>query len=120
MKKKKFKPFEPDILISGDYDLNSTDNLINIIETSGHSEDSISILIDNEIAIVGDVMFGVFKNSIFPPYADNTGKMIKSWDRLLNTKCSIFLPGHGNEIKRELLKKIMINMPRKHNTQYSQ
>ncbi|MDF1550036.1 MAG: MBL fold metallo-hydrolase, partial [Bacteroidales bacterium] len=100
-----YQPFEPDILIHEDYDLSSTDNLINIFETSGHSEDSISILIDNEIAIVGDVMFGVFKNFIFPPYADNTGKMIKSWNRLLNTDCSIFLPCHGNEIKRELLKK---------------
>jgi glyoxylase-like metal-dependent hydrolase (beta-lactamase superfamily II) len=40
-----------------------------------------------------------------PPYADNTDKMIKNWKRLLNTDCKIFLPGHGNEIKRELLKK---------------
>jgi glyoxylase-like metal-dependent hydrolase (beta-lactamase superfamily II) len=114
-----YQPFEPDILIHGDYDLNSTDNLINIIETSGHSEDSISILIDNEIAIVGDVMFGVFKNSIFPPYADNTGKMIKSWNRLLNTECSIFLPGHGNEIKRELLKNQYDKYARKHNNVYT-
>jgi glyoxylase-like metal-dependent hydrolase (beta-lactamase superfamily II) len=64
-------------------------------------------------------MFGVFKNSIFPPYADNTGKMIKSWNRLLNTDCSIFLPGHGNEIKRELLKKQYDKYARKHNTQYT-
>lgn len=114
-----YQPFEPDILIRGDYDLDCSSNLINIIETSGHSDDSISILVDNEIAIVGDVMFGVFKNSIFPPYADNIFKMIKSWNRLLNTKCDVFLPGHGNEIKRELLKDQIDKYSQKLNTHWS-
>jgi hydroxyacylglutathione hydrolase len=110
-----YQPFKPDILICGDYDFNSPDNLIKIIETSGHSEDSISNLY-NTIAIVGDVMFRVFKNSIFPPYADNKIKMIKSWNRLLNTVCNIFLPGHGTEIKRDLLKKQNDKYARNHNT----
>lgn len=110
-----YTPFKPDILIQGDYVLNNTDNRIKIIETPGHSDDSISILLDREIAIVGDAMFGVLKNSIFPPYADNTYKMIKSWNRLLNTDCDVFLPGHGKEIKRELLKKQFDKYARKHN-----
>jgi Zn-dependent hydrolases, including glyoxylases len=114
-----YPPFKPDILIQRDYVLNITDNRIKIIETSGHSDDSISILIDDEIAIVGDVMFGVFKNSIFPPYADDTYKMIKSWSSLLNTDCDIFLPGHGKEIKRELLKKQYDKYVRKHNNVYT-
>jgi len=114
-----YRPFKPDILIRENYDLNSTDSMIKILETSGHSEDSISILIDNEIAIVGDVMFGVFKNSIFPPYADNTDKMIKSWNLLLNTDCDTFLPGHGTEIKRDLLKRQYDKYARKHNMQYT-
>lgn len=110
-----YQSFEPDILIVGDYNLNNTINRIKIIETSGHSEDSISVLVDNEVAIVGDVMFGVFKNSIFPPYADNIGKMIRSWNRLLHTDCDVFLPGHGKEIKRELLKKQLDKHARKYN-----
>jgi len=110
-----YQPFEPDILIWGDYDFNNAENLIKIIETSGHSEDSISVCLDDEIAIVGDAMFGVFKNAIFPPYADNTDKMIKSWHRLLNTNCNIFLPGHGNEITRALLKNQYDKYTRKHN-----
>lgn len=70
---------------------------------------------DNEIAIVGDTMFGVFKNSIFPPYSDDTVKMIESWGRLLNTDCIIFLPGHGKEINRKLLQKEYEKYARKHN-----
>ncbi len=114
-----YQPFEPDILIREDYDLNSADSLISILETSGHSEDSISIFVDNEIAIVGDVMFGIFTKSIFPPYADNTDKMIKSWNRLLNTDCNIFLPGHGTVIKRDLLKRQYDKYAQKSNTQYT-
>jgi hydroxyacylglutathione hydrolase len=30
--------------------------------------------------------------------------MIESWDKLLNTNCNLFLPGHGKEISRKLLK----------------
>jgi len=100
-----YQPFHPDILVQGNHDLYSFEIDIKIIETEGHSLDSISIIVDNEIAIVGDAMFGVFKNSIFPPYADDTVAMIKSWGKLLESKCNLFLPGHGKEVKRELLQK---------------
>ena len=110
-----YEPFQPDIFVSGEYELNIADCKIKIIETIGHSNDSISLLVDNEIAIVGDTMFGVFKNSIFPPYADDPDKMIESWNKLLNTDCNIFLPGHGREIHRSLLQKEYEKYARKHN-----
>jgi glyoxylase-like metal-dependent hydrolase (beta-lactamase superfamily II) len=50
-------------------------------------------------------MFGVVKNAVFPPYADDVETMIKSWKKLLDTRCQLFLPGHGNEINRRLLEK---------------
>ena len=98
-----YQPFRPDILITENHDLKKLGDDVKIIETKGHSIDSISIIIDNEIAVVGDAMFGIFKNSIFPPYADNVEEMIKSWEKLLNSDCHTFLPGHGKEVKRELL-----------------
>jgi len=100
-----YEPFRPGILVNRDYDLNDGKDGIKIIKTAGHSDDSMSIIVDNEIAVVGDLMFGIFRNSIFPPYADNISEMIKSWGKLLNTDCIIFLPGHGREIKRSLLEK---------------
>ncbi len=98
-----YQSFQPDIIIEGNHDLNKLGVNFKIIETIGHSIDSISIIIDNEIAVVGDTMFGIFKNSVFPPYADNVEEMIKSWGKLLNSDCHTFLPGHGKEVKRELL-----------------
>jgi hydroxyacylglutathione hydrolase len=96
-----YKPFVADVLVSDE--LNLATLKITLISTNGHSKGSISVIVDNEIAIVGDTMLGVFKKSIFPPFADNKIDMIKSWARLLETSCQTFLPGHGNEIKRGLL-----------------
>jgi glyoxylase-like metal-dependent hydrolase (beta-lactamase superfamily II) len=113
-----FEPFHQDIFVSDEYEENIADSRIKIIETPGHSSDSVSVLVDSEIAIVGDAMFGVFKNSTFPPYSDDIVKMIESWGKLLNTDCIIFLPGHGKEISRNLLQREYGKYARKHNTRY--
>lgn len=100
-----YEPANPDITVDEKYDLRSVGINANIIHVPGHSKGSMSIIIDNGIAIVGDAMFGIFGNSIYPPFADNPKIMIESWEKLLNTGCSYFLPGHGKEISRELLEK---------------
>ncbi|HEY3390533.1 MAG TPA: MBL fold metallo-hydrolase [Prolixibacteraceae bacterium] len=96
-----YNPFIPEMLVTDKLDLVTCK--ISIISTNGHSSGSISVIIDNEIAVVGDAMIGVFSKSIFPPFADDINKMIISWGKLLETTCQVFLPGHGKEIKRELL-----------------
>ncbi len=48
-----YQAFLPDILIHGNYELKNIINRLKIIETPDLSGDSISVLIDNEIAIVG-------------------------------------------------------------------
>ena len=100
-----YKPFDADILVEDEFDFTDYDLKLKLIKTAGHSFDSISILVDDEVAIVGDTMFGIFKNSILPPFADNPIEMVASWKKLASTGCYIFLPGHGSEIKRELLQK---------------
>jgi glyoxylase-like metal-dependent hydrolase (beta-lactamase superfamily II) len=94
-----------DILVDEKLDLNEFGFNAYILHTPGHSSGSTSIIIDDELAIVGDAMFGVFKWSIFPPFADNVQLMTESWDKLLKTNCSTYLPGHGAEISLNLLKK---------------
>ncbi|MGD9493241.1 MAG: MBL fold metallo-hydrolase [Bacteroidales bacterium] len=106
MKKKfMYAPFDADITISNDYVFPAPDADIMIITTPGHSADSISLIVDNEVAIVGDAMFGIFRNQVFPPFADDIPEMIRSWGKLLDTGCTTFLPGHGRAISRELLEK---------------
>lgn len=95
-----YKPFESDLLIESDFNIHKD---IRIITTPGHSIGSISIIVDNEIALVGDTLFSIFKNSVFPPFADDIPQLIKSWDKLIQTNCKLFLPGHGKAITRDLL-----------------
>jgi len=100
-----YTSFNGDILIDDEFEFSDYDLKLKLIQTAGHSSDSISILVDGEVAIVGDVLFGIFRNSILPPYAENLNEMIESWEKLLNTTCKVFLPGHGREIQRKLLQK---------------
>lgn len=103
LSKFKYKPCQPDIVIDTKYDLNEIGFNAYLIHTPGHTRGSISLIIDDDIGIVGDTMFGVFNWSVFPPYAEDKDMMIKSWGKLLETKCSEFLPSHGTENNRLLV-----------------
>jgi glyoxylase-like metal-dependent hydrolase (beta-lactamase superfamily II) len=108
--------FIPDVYVCARMDLLNYGLDIKLIETPGHSDGSISIVVDNEITLVGDAMFGVFKKLVFLPFANDTKEMITSWRKLLDTNSYIFLPGHGGEIKREVLHREYNKNARKHNT----
>lgn len=115
IKRFRYEPFTADILINEYFDFQESDLDIKIIKTEGHSPGSVSVVLDNEIAIVGDTLFGIFKNSVFPPFADNEPEMIKNWNTLLCTGCDIFLPGHGKKIDRDLLQRKYYKYAQKYN-----
>jgi len=76
-----------------------------ILHTPGHTRGSMSVIVEDRVALVGDTLFGVLPGSVLPPYADDIPAMVASWRRLLETPCERFLPGHGREITRALLEK---------------
>jgi hydroxyacylglutathione hydrolase len=92
-----------DIIIGDHYDLSRSGIEAYIMHTPGHSAGSVSLIIENEIAIVGDTLFGTYPGSCFPPFADDVEELMKSWELLLNTGCRLFLPSHGTSIKRSKL-----------------
>lgn len=102
----KTEPCSSDVLIESTFDLKKLGFNAFILPTPGHTIGSLSLIVDDKIAIVGDAMFGVFKGSIFPPFANDVPQMIKSWELLLATKCSLFLPSHGTANSRKLVQKI--------------
>jgi len=93
-----YSPFQADMLTNGDYAFETEFSGLRTINTRGHSEDSLSLIVDNEIAIVGDILFGVFRHSVYPHYADDPTELLRSWQKLLSSGCRLFLPGHGHEI----------------------
>jgi len=68
-----------------------------VLLTEGHTSGSISVIVDNEIAVVGDAMVHTVNDNIFPPFANHPERITFSWEKLLNTGCRNFLPAHGKE-----------------------
>lgn len=91
-----YTPCQFDILISDTFSLSGSGLNIEVIHTPGHSSGSQSVIIDNEIVLTGDTIFGIILRSIFPPFADDVPVLIKSWKRLIETGCKVFLPSHGS------------------------
>lgn len=76
-----------------------------LLHTPGHTPGSISAIIDDEIAIVGDTMVGFFPGSVFPPFAVDVKQLVNSWRTLLDTGCETYLPAHGSERSRDVLQR---------------
>jgi hydroxyacylglutathione hydrolase len=100
-----FEPCEPDLLIDSVYRFNGIGLNAYLLPTPGHTVGSMCLIVNNEIAIVGDAMFGISPNSVFPPFADDTRELVRSWGKLLKTGCYTFLPSHGTANSSELLQK---------------
>ncbi len=100
-----YEQCSPDLLMEDGLDLSDFGFAARLLHTPGHSRGSISVIVDNEMALVGDLMFGSFPHTIFPPFADNIPQLVSSWGRLLGTPCSLFMPGHGSPRDRKRVQK---------------
>lgn len=98
----RFKPCQVDVAVDEEYILPEYAG-IRIIATPGHSAGSQCIVVDGEYALVGDTLFGMFVGGIYPPFADGPELLLVSWQKLLDSGCHTFLPGHGSARKRDML-----------------
>ena len=98
-------PCRPDILVDDVFPLTDYGFNAFIMHTPGHSPGSQSVIVDDEIALVGDAMFGIFPGSAFPPFASDARQLVESWGKLLTTGCRLFLPAHGTANSRQLVLK---------------
>jgi hydroxyacylglutathione hydrolase len=102
--KSKYSPVSPEIAIQGEYDLSKYIPGAKVIPTPGHTAGSISLVIENEAAFVGDTLFNILPGSVFPPFANNVPELLKSWKKLIALGCRTFYPGHGKSIPLQKLK----------------
>ena len=105
----RFNPVNPDITLKVRLDLKRYGVDGYILPTPGHTAGSQSLIM-GEHAFVGDNMFGIFRHTVFPPFADDVPSLLKSWQELLDTGCEKFYPGHGKVIDRE---KVQMSLRRK-------
>ncbi len=92
----------PDICVGEDeFRLDSLGINAYLLHTPGHSAGSMSVIVDNEIALVGDTMVGAFPNSNYPPFAADAKLLMQSWKKLMDTNCRLFMPSHGKARPRD-------------------
>jgi hydroxyacylglutathione hydrolase len=96
-----YPPVKADIVMEDGFSIDG----ITIMHTPGHTPGSVCILIDDEIAVVGDTMFSVHPGQAMVPYVMDRNLLFKSWKKLLATKCRLFLPSHGRPIDRKIVEK---------------
>jgi len=96
-----FKAVKPDIVIEDTYDLKDYGINARIECTPGHTEGSISVIINNEKAIVGDVLFNIMPHTIISLYSNDRSQLLQSCEGLLKSKYNTYYLGHGKPLTYE-------------------
>lgn len=104
-----------DIIIDSDIDdsiLRSIGTMGKIVLTPGHSSDSISVLLDNGSAYVGDLAMN-FKSMKrlgkipIPIEAEDFDEVILSIKKLINLGGILFYPSHGEVIAKTMIERVI-------------
>ena len=80
-----------------------------LIYTPGHTADSVSLVIDREIALVGDIFVNMF-TEFYPPFADCPELIAESWEKLVRLGCGLYYPGHGDAATLKRLKRASLEL----------
>ena len=92
------KGFEPDISLSSNDFVSSTDWVLEAIHTPGHMSNHLCFSLNNgEVLFTGDLIMGWSTTLISPPDGD-VGQYKDSLALLLNRKDQLYYPGHGAPI----------------------
>ncbi|MBN1380771.1 MAG: MBL fold metallo-hydrolase, partial [Deltaproteobacteria bacterium] len=92
-----FDAVSPDLIIKKETFLHAYGISGRILPTPGHTVGSLSVLLDNGTAFVGDLAVNVYPwgGPIFPPVADDVPQLMKSWQALMAQPVKTIYPGHG-------------------------
>lgn len=114
---KPYTQFEPDILLTSKDALNLNQHGINgeVISTPGHTEGSISVVINNDQAVVGDLVSsgillgGIVRTNIAkrPPFEENPLQVSQELQSIADKGVNTFFMGHGGPLpQKEVLRHI--------------
>ncbi|MDI6794322.1 MAG: MBL fold metallo-hydrolase [bacterium] len=81
-----------------------------VIHTPGHSKSSLSLILLNGDAFVGDVAMNtlkIFGQKVRPIEAENFDEVYKSWEKIIQCGAITIYPAHGKSFSVEELKKCL-------------
>lgn len=103
-----FEKSDVEHIITGETDLSPWGISGRILPTPGHTTGSISVILNDGRAFVGDCMANFpFAGKVFPPFADDVKSLMESWKMLIDTGSQKFFPAHGGMISLNQLKKVL-------------
>jgi hydroxyacylglutathione hydrolase len=115
----KFAPLQPDLLVSSELPLKRYGVPGSIIPTPGHTVGSLSVLLPDGTACVGDLAANYLPGGlgpIVPPFADDVQELFRSWMHLLEAGAKTICPGHGRPFQAKVLRTAMKNYASPNNT----
>lgn len=101
-----FPEVKPDIIVTDEYSLNEFGIDGSILHTPGHTQGSLSILLNTGEAFVGCLAHNGLPfrlNPGFPVYAQDLDLLKKSWRLLISRGANMIFPGHGNPFPVEVI-----------------
>ncbi|MFP4664552.1 MAG: MBL fold metallo-hydrolase [Bacteroidales bacterium] len=99
----KYEPVKVDQRIRHKTDLRPWGFPANIIHTPGHTSGSVSVVLEDGEAFVGDACFNIFGNKVMPPFVNDAGALQNSWHKINESGAIKLFPGHGKPFKIEKL-----------------
>ena len=96
-----YPPFTPAVTVSKQYDLSEFGIRGFVVPTPGHTNGSVSIILENEACFTGDSLFHFFFTArYYPPFADDEKTLLQTWEYFTTLPCTVFYPGHGKPISK--------------------
>jgi len=94
------EPFVADLTNTTNYSLSDYGIDGEVIHTPGHTAGSQSVLIGKTL-VAGDTFFNVREKIVFPPFANNTQQVLKTWKVLFELGIEEIIPAHGKKFEVE-------------------
>lgn len=91
----RFRSTRVELRVDQEYDLSSVGVAGRVIPTPGHTPGSLSVLLEDGQAMVGDLAMNFTSSTNYPIFAELPAQIRESWHKLLQQGAATIYPAHG-------------------------
>jgi hydroxyacylglutathione hydrolase len=106
----RFAPVTPDLIMDAELSLEPFGIPARVLHTPGHTRGSVSVVLADGEALVGDLAMSGFPLRIgpgIPVFAESVAQVYESWDKILAAGATTIYPAHGKPFPAERLREIL-------------